>query len=1046
MLIGREAELNTLREALGRAELGEGSAILISGESGIGKTALVEAFKEYAGTQNVKVLAGAASADSAQPFLVFSKALEGITDSPLFEEQEYTHFLKIFAINHAGILVAQASSEETEMDADIFAGMLSAVQNFVTDSLGRDQRDAEGLGRLEYGDMKILIEHGKHLFLTGICPDVEHPDMKTSLGRALAGIEKAHGGTLTAWSGKVSDAEPIREGIARLAEARFPVRRSLEGVKLENERVRIADRLLETLVNIAEERPVALVLEDLHWADESSLFMLGYLARNVMTGKLMILCSARAEGGASKDAMDRIMAEGTIRSLELRKLEMNNISGLVNQLYNNNHFPESFIHNLSLKSAGNPFFLIELLRQMVREGNIMKRDGKFLLINEDFNIPSSVETVVQKRLDALEPDSLALAEYASCIGREFDADMAMKLVSLKDAKGAYSSLQDFGIVRARNGRGKFSHALFQEIIYNGISDKWRALHHRSLGEHLESAYGEDQESVLYDLARHFSRANVPEKAHMYCIRAGERAEGAYAAEMAVKFYREGLLATDRIRSLHDHAINRLEILEKLGDLHSFLGEYPSALEEYTEALALSETVTTSIRLYRKKADTLDSTGEYESALAMIQEGKDRSADSANLEMGQLILSEARIFQNRGDFEKGIALCNEALAIFRGCDSKVDIGNTMRLLGDMNHKMGRFSEALSMYTGGLDYLDREKNEGDYIQSEVSIGVLHADRGEYGRALEYLLRSKEALERKNDKKALANIQNSIGAVYWLLGENEKARDNFVMTLIKLERMGQKKGIALLLNNIGATHIANGELAKALEYYKRSLEIRRKIGDKSGIVQSLSNLGGLLFDMGSINEALADLKECEETAREINDEFTLATCLLNIADIRTFMGEHNAACKLLDESLELFIKVGDLTTVVNVYACFTNCYLGMGENVKALESAKLALDSAMALEVETKSQIALGRLALGRAKSATGDTKSARNELDKAIEICAQIQDIGMQAKAMLDKGMVLQVEGDIGNAKAIISDARERFEKMGMHPWAERCRKALEGLEK
>ncbi|MFO7618594.1 MAG: tetratricopeptide repeat protein [Thermoplasmata archaeon] len=819
------------------------------------------------------------------------------------------------------------------------------------------------------------------------------------------------------------------------------MRKDLEGVKLENERVKIADRVLETLLNIAEERAVALVLEDLHWADESSLFILDYLARNAPSGKLVVVCSARTEDGPWKIAIERIVAEGAIRILELRKLEANNMSRLVSQLYNNNQFPDSFIHNLASKCAGNPFFMIELLRQMEREGNIVNREGRHWLINEDFIIPNSVETVVQRRLDTLEPDALALAEYASCIGKEFGVEMAMTLATLKDSKYAYASLLESGIVNARNGRAEFSHALFQEIIYGDIGDNWRVMHHRSLGEHLERTYAQDQESVLYDLARHFSRANVPEKAHEYCIRAGEKAEGAFATEMAVKFYRDGLMAADKLQGQKNLTAGKLDILEKLGDLHSFLGEYPSALEKYADAQVLCEGMDTRIRLCRKKADTLDSTGEYESALAMIQEGKDRSADSVNVEIGRLILSEARILQNRGDFEEGIALCNEAIAIFRGCDSNVDIGNTMRLLGDMNHKMGRFSEALALYVEGLGYFDPRDHEKEYVQSEISIGVLHADRGEYGKALEYLLRSKEALERKNDKKALANIQNSIGAVYWLLGENEKARDNFFMTLAKLERMGQKRGIALLLNNIGATYMASGELAKTLEYYKRSLDIRRKIGDKSGIVQSLSNLGGLLFDMGSLDEALADLKECEETAREINDEFTLATCLLNIADIRTFMGEHNAAFKLLDESLELFKKVGDLTTIVNVYACFSNCYLGIGENAKALENAQLALDSATALEVETKSQIALGRLALGRAKSATGDTKSARNELDKAIVIWAQIQDVGMQAKAMLDKGIVLQVEGDIGNAKAVISDAQERFEKVGMILWAEKCRKAL-----
>ncbi|MFO7619408.1 MAG: AAA family ATPase, partial [Thermoplasmata archaeon] len=284
-LIGRDAELGILKQHLTDAISGKGSTILISGEPGIGKTALVEEFRKHAEAEGVRILSGAALSGSAHPFQVFSRALEGVTDKPLFEEQEYTSFTEIFAVNRAGLLLGKASSEEGGLDADIFAGMLSAVQDFVRDSFGQEGKKA-GLGRLEYGDMKILIEHGQHLFLTAVFSGNEHPDMRNTVTRTLKRIEESHGQLIEKWTGKMSEIEPIQDEITKLADARFLVRKDMEGVKLENERVRIADRVLETLLNIAEERAVALVLEDLHWADESSLFILDYLARNAPSGKL----------------------------------------------------------------------------------------------------------------------------------------------------------------------------------------------------------------------------------------------------------------------------------------------------------------------------------------------------------------------------------------------------------------------------------------------------------------------------------------------------------------------------------------------------------------------------------------------------------------------------------------------------------------------------------------------------------------------------------------------------------------------------------------
>ena len=438
-LIDREEELNQLKEHLEDAIAGNGSTVLISGEAGVGKTRLMEEFLNYSATKGINVLAGSTASDTIYPFHILSKALEKEIEKPLFQDQEYISFTAIFAVDRSGLLIAQASSEADGLDADIFAGMLSAVQDFVRDSFDSTGEQRTGLGRLEYGDMKIMIEHGPHLFLTAVFHGSEHPDMKNLLRTTVNTIEEEFREILSSWSGNMADVAPIQEYISSLANARFLVRRDLEGVKLENERIRIADEVLEILRSLSGDRPLVLLLEDLHWADESSLFVLNYLSRNITGEKILLAGTLRPEMGEGlQTAMENMSQEGKLVLMPLVQLGSGSVSSLVEAVHPDHKFPESFIDHLASACGGNPFFVIELLRHMKEEGNI----SEGILISQDYSIPGSVEEVVQRRLENLDPEAIALAEYASCIGRTFESRAAMSIQAARDPARGLQRLQN----------------------------------------------------------------------------------------------------------------------------------------------------------------------------------------------------------------------------------------------------------------------------------------------------------------------------------------------------------------------------------------------------------------------------------------------------------------------------------------------------------------------------------------------------------------------------------------------------------------------------
>jgi len=172
------------------------------------------------------------------------------------------------------------------------------------------------------------------------------------------------------------------------------------------------------------------MLEDLHWADESSLFVMNYLARNINDENIIILGTLRPEiGDYLQNTIEQMSQKEHFSLISLEKLGSNAVSSLVEALHPDHNFPQSFIDHLIESSGGNPFFVIEMLREMKDEGNISSSDEGDSLINLNYSIPNSVEEIVQRRLERLDVETMAFAEYASCIGKIFNPEVVLSLQS-----------------------------------------------------------------------------------------------------------------------------------------------------------------------------------------------------------------------------------------------------------------------------------------------------------------------------------------------------------------------------------------------------------------------------------------------------------------------------------------------------------------------------------------------------------------------------------------------------------------------------------------
>jgi tetratricopeptide (TPR) repeat protein len=1005
-LIGREKELDGLNEALDAAVSGNGSTLLVSGEAGLGKTRLLEEFLGTAGVRDVRILTGGALADVSQPFLVFSKALEGEVDESLFEEHEFKSFAKIFAVNKAGMLMAEASSEEADMDADIFAGMLSAVQNFVKDSLDQAVEQKTGLGRLEYGDMKILIEHGQNLFLTAVFRGAEHDDMRGLLKRTVQSMEEEHVSILESWSGSMQEVTPIQEEVDSLTESRFLVKKDLEGVKLDNERVRISDKVLESLKDLSNDHPLLVILEDLHWADESSLFVLNYIARNIGDERILLLGTFRpGESPIFKTALEGMREERTVEELALQKLGEESVSRLAEEVYPGHGFPETLIENLAAQCEGNPFFIKEMLWQMGEEGSIVRDEEKYLLVNEDYSIPDSVQEVVQKRLGSLDAGTIALAEYVSCIGKEFDDDLALSYEYGKDVPAALVTLKDRGIVLVKDNTMQFSHAIYQDFIYSSIGERWKRAYHKNLGEYYENVYRSNPDEVMYELARHYSRSGDPEKGFDYSTRAGEKAVASFATEKAMELYESSLALAEKMPGNSEVESMVPVVKERLGDLYTVSGIYEKALASFTSAYEQIEEKHDKARMLRKRADVLEKFGKYHESFSQLDAAESLLSPKDSLEAGRISVQRAFLHTRKGEYTDAIKLANESCDLLAGNEEISHVKETAKAL--------------------------------HI-----IGLCHWYEGKYSSSLETNYKSLELMQKIGDLRGVAAASNSIGLIHTEKAEYAEAIKWFEKALALRKSTGDIQGYGMTYSNIGRVHIRKGDFPTGLKYYKEALNIGERIGDKFYVATVYNNLGIMYLRKDDYSKAREYFESSLAIRLKLGDQEGIAISYNNIAEVLTGLGKYDEAIETHHKSMEICRAIGnDDTQTYNFYGLAT-AHLDLEQIDEAEKNCLEGYN--IAKEIGAKEMELCFLHLMGVIERERGNWDESETIFQTAYDGFIESGKEPDAAETNYEYSVLLMRKGDREGAKQKLLEAREVFLQGGFTNWTEKCNRMLEEL--
>jgi class 3 adenylate cyclase len=412
---------------------------------------------------------------------------------------------------------------------------------------------------------------------------------------------------LRSWLGLgVSDPEArvrleLRVGLARTfaeeTDEAYPFLAALLGVTLEpeqEERLRdfardavqrqTFDWLYRLVCALAEESPLCLVIDDLHWSDEATLSLLEELFPAVEQSAVCFMLIHRSDPDhVAWHLVDRARRRFRRLFVELGLEPLTDVEAqALAEAEADGELPEELVQLLAERAGGNPYFVGEAIRDLLERGALARENGRLVLVGEA-TVPAALQEALQARLDRLGAEARELITTAAVIGRSFGLPLLERLLPRARLLPTLSELQWLElVVEERAGTApeyRFRHGLVQDVAYGTLLEPDGRELHRRVGEALEELHRDSPAEVYGLLAWHFAEADEPARAAEYLLKAGDAARAAYAEDEAIALYRRALGFMDRT----GNAVDARQTLLRLALTHHLAFDYRAANEAFGQA-------------------------------------------------------------------------------------------------------------------------------------------------------------------------------------------------------------------------------------------------------------------------------------------------------------------------------------------------------------------------------------------------------------------------------------------------------------------------------
>ncbi len=826
----------------------------------------------------------------------------------------------------------------------------------------------------------------------------------------------------------------------------------------EQEKSRLFDAVYRFLVNISERNPIVILLDDLQWADEMTLQLLHYIARNIRNDRIL-LCGTYREEEVSvgrhplAELMRRMSRERILQRISLARLSLEEVQQMLYSLLGTKDLSSDFEMMIYEETEGNPFFIEEVIKSLVEEGVLYLYNGvwKKKMETIKIEIPPTISDVVERRLDSLDEEKREFMSIAAVIGKEFDFDVLME-VSGRDEDELLDIIDELlrtrliGEDKASKGdRYYFAHVKIREVLYEEINARRRRRLHRKIGEVIEGLYEDKLEEYVGELAYHFYRGEHREKAIEYSLRAGERAKRIYANEEAIRFYR---MAIELLEKSGNNLEQRIDLMGELGNLYDLVGEYDMAFSSYEEALSLTSDdpllVTKRVALNRNIGDTYRRKGEYNKALEYLNFGLDELEEGDDeIEASKIMSNMGVVYERKGRYDKSVECQLRALEFAQRQKDTGQMAQAYNNLGITYYRKGEWDKASGYFKQSLEMRESIKDIQGVADSYHSLGFIYLRKSELDKAIECTEKGLEIRKKIGDMDGIARSHNALGNIYLDRRDHQKALLHYEKSLAMMERMGDARGAALALNNLGVTYAASSKWNEALKNYEKSLEISEGIGATLEMALACNNLGEIYLKKGELSRSIEYYRRSIELKEEIGNYSGVAYSSSELGMVYFEMMECDKAIECYQRALEISERLGYTLVMIRAYHSLAEVYAELGD----LEEAEKHCQRALELSANLDDKLELGKGYRIRAKidKLKGEVGRALQHFEESIAILKEINDVYNLGKTYYEFGLYLEGIRDRDKSLDYLQEALSIFERLGAKLTAKRAREKVEELE-
>jgi tetratricopeptide (TPR) repeat protein len=693
----------------------------------------------------------------------------------------------------------------------------------------------------------------------------------------------------------------------------------------------LAGQFVRLARSLAQERPLVILADDLHFAPEHSRALFGVLALAAADMRVLLVGTARQ--GLPRDWVAGLDRFEHATRLTLPRLGPRDLSRLLEAALGSRRLAGELGLTVARKSDGNPFFVLEILRGL-REGRFLSRqeDGSWVKtrVIEDVRIPSSILDLIQARIGVLDEVDRDLLDVAACCGYEFDPLLVGEVVGMAPIpvlKRLGRLEREHRLVRSTGVRCVFDHHQVQEALYENLSELLRREYHGALAAALEVRAGgperdpEDVEgSVAWALADHFFRADRGDRALRYVDRALDFLEESHLNDAAVDLAGRvhsvpGLLGGEgRLRIL----IRKAERLELLG-----------RREEERRTL--------------------------EEALRAADEGGDAAAQaSVRRRLGRHLCLHA----NHGEAHE---VLKAALDFARRSGNRREEGAALGALGVVCWHLGRYEEARTFQERTQAVAEELGGLETDFTSTGNLPELYAELGRMEDAIRHVERSLAIARETGDRRAEAVAMGNLGGLRYDRGELLEAREAFERALDLAREVGDRRGEARAAGNLGRVLRDLGRTAEAREVLEGSLALAKEIGYLRGEARALGHLARVDRDLGCRREARVNLERYLLLARQMEARREEAHALRDLAVLAAEEGDRAAAERGLQASLAACDGSNHLAGRASIHLALGRLFAGGGRTDEAVRHLGEASALAAASGAADEAVLAAAALAL-------------------------------------------------------------------------------------